>query len=919
MARKNSTTPTMEENPSWLFADPDGPPPQPPVVSRAAELPFGKLEWRNFERLCRRLAERGGLVEKVHAYGTPGQAQGGIDILVRLIDGTYEVWQVKRHKQMTPATLKAAVNLFLAHEWRTKAKKLVFAVACNLDSTANVMAIEEVRHWLTKEAIAFELLDAAELSKHLIAQPEIVDDFFDRPWVEALCPPEALEILSHRLSRFAATDLRLSLRNWFTAWVSNVDPGLPIAHLGRDGVVAPSIPIGDRYVQPDFVVRGGEPAVAAPAPDGRDQVAEASINRMAQDSSRDGAPNRRVRATPPPMRERRVEADRFLAGERLVLISADAGMGKSTLLRVVALDMLSDVPKLAAVRGNFEGFFPVWVPFALWTRMASARAAPPSLEDVVREFYRAQSEPQLGEALVRALGTSKVVLLIDGLDESSDPVAARTVGAVLATFAETRNLAALVTSRPHGLQGLAGFGARWVRAELAPLSEAQRHAVAKLWFRVICDLEAAPNTASTKLDAQAERRASALDEALRRNPGVARLSQTPLFLLALMQLHRHQQELPRSRFAAIEKIIEELVEHQPRRRETEALISKSTPGTKPIQRDRLLDQLAFALHSGELTGPVTDAATESDAVAHAARFLMQRQGSQDQDGAEEIARSVLVFAEERAGLLVKKASGTIGFLHLSIQEFLAARHLAQRPLFDRLAFVQTNAENLRWREPILYSLYLEKNEGQVGQLVNAIAQAPTSSTQGQYRRDALLADAVFSDFAHDIGVAVAHAGRLLEEAELAAWGERGRHILRGAVDGLASEAVSQLCAEKIARWTPNRHGYARAGALRMMPTWPPSTHADCRKVLLRSLAADEETTQRVAAEVLATIPQADGQTKADIKALLQAAPSVTVIVTALYALGYGWAYDADIGEIAAAARASPDPGIAREAKQYWLR
>jgi hypothetical protein len=811
MAKKKGTPATVEENPSWLVTDPEGFAPPPPVTSRAVELPFDKLEWRNFERLCRRLAERGGLVEKVHAYGTPGQAQGGIDILVRLADGTYEVWQAKRHRQMTPAKVTAAVDLFLAHEWRAKAKKLILAVACDLDSTANVRAIEEADLRLAKESITFESLDAAELSKRLITEPEIVDDFFDRPWVEALCPPEALEILSHRLSRFAAADLRLSLGEWFTAWVGNVDPGLPIAHLGRDGRGAPSIPIGDRYVQPDFLVRGSDLAAPPEAIDGRDQVAEASSDRMAQDSAKDGAPNRRARATPPAMRERRVELDRFLAGERLVLISADAGMGKSTLLRVIALDMLSDVPKLAAVRGNLEGFIPVWVPFALWTRMASDRGAPPSVEDVVREFYRAQNEPQLGEALVKALGTSKVVLLIDGLDESTDPAAARTVGAVLATFAETRNLVALATSRPHGLQGLAGFGAKWARAELAPLSEAQRHALAKLWFRVISDLEATPKVDSARLHAQAERRASALDEALRRNPGVARLSQTPLFLLALMQLHRHQQELPRSRFAAIEKIIEELVEHQPRRRETEALLSKSAPGTKPIQRDRLLDHLAFALHSGDLTGPVTDAATESDAVANAARFLMQRQGSQDQDAAEEVARSVLVFAEERAGLLVKKASGTIGFLHLSIQELLAARHLAQRPFAERIAFIRDNAEKPRWREPILYLLHLEKNEGQVGQLVEAIAHARISSMQGQYRRDALLTDAVFSDFAHDIGIAVSHASRLLEEVELEGWGERKRHILRSAVDGLASETVNQLRAIKIVRWAPTEVRVRRLG------------------------------------------------------------------------------------------------------------
>jgi hypothetical protein len=896
----------VDEDPPWLVLDPEGPPPEPPVMSRAAELPFDRLEWRNFERLCRRLAERGGDVEKVYSYGKPGQAQGGIDILVRLVDATYEVWQVKRYRRMTPAQVNGIVDLFLRHEWKAKAKKLVLAVACDLESTGNVTAIEEANRRLANEGILFESVDSFELTQRLVAQPDIIDDFFDRPWVEAVCPPEAIEALARRLSRFAAADLRRSLRDWFTAWVRNVDPGLPVAHLGHDGRVAPSIPIGERYVQPDFLVRTIEPATSPSAQHGEEKAPGTSGDPVRED----GASQRRLQTGSPLLRERRVEADRFLAGEHQVLISADAGMGKSTLLRVIALDMLSGWPKLTAVR-DLEGFIPVWVPFALWTRMASDRAAPPPLEEAVREFYRAQSEPELGEGVARALGTSKVILLIDGLDEAIDATAARTVAALLATFVETRGLAALATSRPHG-QGLAGFGGRWARVEIAPLSDAQRHALPKLWFKVIGGLEAAEQPAA-KLDAQAERRASGLGSALMQNASVARLSQTPLFLLALMQLYRHQQELPRSRFAAVEKIIEELVEHQPRRRETEALTSKGVAGIKPMQRDRVLDHLALALHSGELTGPVTDAATEADAIAHAARFLMQRQGSQDLDAAEETARSILAFAEERAGLFVKKASGAIGFLHLSIQEFLAARHLAQRSFSDRLAFVRENAERPRWREPILYLLYLENNEGQVGELVEAIAQARVSSAEGRYHFEALLTDAVFSDFAHNIAVSTPHAQRLLDKAELTGWGKQKRHIVQSAVDGLGSEAVGALCAEKIALWVPNRHGYARAGVFRAMPGWPSSTQADCRKVLLRSLGSDEESVRQAAAEVLATIAEPGGRTKAEIVALLEASPSVTVMATALYALGCGWAHDDDVGQLAAVARSCPDPRIAREA------
>src|SRR5271165_1284968 len=811
--------------------------------------------------------------------------------------------------------MSGRTDLFLAHRWANQAEKFVLSVACCLDSTGVVEAIEAARDKLAARSVSFDPVDAVGLSQRLISEPEIVDDYFGRPWAEALCPPEAREMLARRISRFGLEDLRRTLTDWYISGIATIDPGLPVADLGRSGRAVPAIPIGDRYVRPDILVRVAEP-VPLPASGGDqgrpDSTRDSNENNAAEAARRDIQRSPSERTSASVVRERRVELDRFLSGEARAIIAADAGMGKSTLLRVVALDVLADEPRLAAVRDRYAKFLPVWVPFALWTRMASERAAPPSLEEVVREFFEAQSEPKLAAEMSKALASAKVLLLVDGLDEATDQTAASTIAAVLATFAESRNLPALITSRPHGLQAMGGFGGTWARVELASFSDAQRHALAKLWFRVIAELEGEEKVDSTRRESRAESRASNLTAALKRNAGIARLSQTPLLLLALMQLHRHGQELPRSRFAAIEKIIDQLVEHQPRRRATEAMSTVSPGGMHQRQRDRLIDDFAFALHAGELRGPVTDAASEEEAVARAATIVMRRQGTENHDFAEEVARSVFAFAEERAGLLVKKASQAIGFLHLSIQEFLAARHLAQRSFSERIKFITEHAEMPRWREPILYLLYLEKNESGAGELLQAIERAPTSSVYGRQIRDILLTDAVFSDLAHDIQVARGIAGRLLDQAELTGWGERHRHTLVSAVDGLASETTAEFCLSRIGLWLPNRHGYGRASAFHAMSDWPSTTHAACRAVLLRSLSADEEPTRLAAAEMLPLLATSDGETKNKLMTLLKAAPSITYFVSALYALGCGWADDPDVGELAAEAARVPEPSIAME-------
>jgi hypothetical protein len=88
-------------NPGWLREEPDGKAPDPPVQTQASLLPFRGLTWEDFERLCLRLSERGAEVEAAWAYGRSGHAQHGIDVLVRMPDDTFHVWQSKRYKSIS--------------------------------------------------------------------------------------------------------------------------------------------------------------------------------------------------------------------------------------------------------------------------------------------------------------------------------------------------------------------------------------------------------------------------------------------------------------------------------------------------------------------------------------------------------------------------------------------------------------------------------------------------------------------------------------------------------------------------------------------------------------------------------------------------------------------------------------------------
>jgi hypothetical protein len=894
-----------EENPRWLDEDPKGGSPPPPVNARAASLPFDRLEWRDFERLCKRLAERDGTVDQVWAYGTQGQSQYGIDVLVRLADGTFEVWQTKRYRKFTPSNLRSAIKIFAKHKWASQARRFVLAVSSDLSDQKVVDAIETGRDQLAAMGVTFRALDQTQLTELLRREPYVVDDFFGRPWVLAVCPPEAIDLLSSRISRFDRSNLRAALLEAYSTWISTVDPGLPIAGLDRLGRTSPAVPLAQRYVKPDVVLRAVDFASV------QSSTATTEAPASEGDSGESARPGRQ-RQGGPVVREQRIAVDRLLGESRRVLVAGDAGIGKSTLLRMLALDVLSDAPQFDSIRERYADYLPVWVSFPLWARMAAGRTTPPAIEDAVSEFLVAQSRPELAAELRKALADGrKILMLVDGVDEAADPAAAQTIAALLVAVIESRAMSCVVTSRPHGLRTMGAFSSAWTRVELAALSSTQKHALAKVWFRVLEQLEGGVASTDDRIDGRADRRATTFISALQRNTALARLSETPLFLLALMELHRHGHRLPRSRFAAVEKIIEQLVEHQPQRRATDSLLTVA-PTSNARLRDRLLADLAFALHAGEMSGAVTDAAIEDSAVERASKLVMERQGSGDQEGAEAFARSAFVFAEERAGLLVKRAPRNIGFLHLSIQECLAARHLLQWPLPDRIAFIGAHAAHQRWHEPILYLLHLVQTESEVGQLVRAIENATAADRNAVQARDSLLTEAIFADLPHDGVVARDIARRLLLEAEASA-GVRQRHLLTSVVNGLSSETVGVLCREKVAEWIPNRHAYARSRVLPLLVRFPSSLRGRCTRVALRCLSADEEVTREAAGQALISLSDEEFDAKRELLAALRSASSVEMIAAALSALRRGWVLDPQVGAIAAATRSAPEDSIALEA------
>jgi hypothetical protein len=344
---------TCSAPPTWLQSPPSTPV-APPVATRAQELPFGSLAWEDFERLCLRLASREARVEHCQLYGIRGQEQGGIDLYARASLGTkYRVYQCKREKPFGPAKIKAAVEKFLTGNWAERTDTLVLCTQESLEPTALAEEFERQAMALRVRGITLLPLDRRQLSNLLKQLPEIVDDFFGREWVREFCGDEQADRLGHRLDAAQVAEFRREMGRFYSHVFDVQDPGHLIAD--TPGAV---VRLQDRYVVPDVLDRRsievGRSSEAGPR---NDASAEPGRGTTSSGSKEDA---------PPPDRrpmlietfEGRRSVDQWLAANDRAVVLGGPGSGKSTLLRFIAIDLMCEEPRLAAVTGKMGHLSP---------------------------------------------------------------------------------------------------------------------------------------------------------------------------------------------------------------------------------------------------------------------------------------------------------------------------------------------------------------------------------------------------------------------------------------------------------------------------------------------------------------------------------------------------------------------------------
>jgi hypothetical protein len=159
-----------------------------------------------------RLIRRKETVRHCALYGVRGQYQAGIDFYAHHESGEFTVYQCKRIKTVTPATIRSAVARFRKGRWAKTAKHLIFCTTHDLSDTKlqdEIVAQEEL---LAKDDITFGTLSGEDIVLELKELPRLVYDFFGKHIAIDFCGAEIVEALGSRIETGDLNRLRSDLR-----------------------------------------------------------------------------------------------------------------------------------------------------------------------------------------------------------------------------------------------------------------------------------------------------------------------------------------------------------------------------------------------------------------------------------------------------------------------------------------------------------------------------------------------------------------------------------------------------------------------------------------------------------------------------------------------------------------------------------
>jgi tetratricopeptide (TPR) repeat protein len=304
------------------------------------------------------------------------------------------------------------------------------------------------------------------------------------------------------------------------------------------------------------------------------------------------------------------------------------------------------------------------------------------------------------------------LVLMDGLDEVFDRAnrvqVVQQIDRLVKEYSENKFV---ITSRIAGYQE-ASLGSRFRELTITPMGNSQIKEFLKRWCRAIEEAQR-PEADVSLHERDAEREARGILQAIETKPGVSRFATNPLLLTILALIHRNGTQMPQRRVELYQLATKTLIEDWQSGRNIAYGVQHKQLSLMEEDVTALLAPLAFQMHEEKPSGLVTQGEVEDWLTPRMAEL----QGVNEPE-ALELVRQFLRKVRETTGLFVERAPAVYGFMHLTFEEYYAARYIADNEISDILRIINTYRYQARWNEPLLLALgYLSADRQRVNRLL----------------------------------------------------------------------------------------------------------------------------------------------------------------------------------------------------------
>ena len=383
-----------------------------------------------------------------------------------------------------------------------------------------------------------------------------------------------------------------------------------------------------------------------------------------------------------------------------LILLGDPGSGKTTFLKyaAVAFAQNAQVPRL----GSKDPRLPIFLSIAAYAERLREEKHQLPLTDYFARYYR--DVHGLTDDLVSlfkdALDKGNATVLLDGLDEVKDAAERGRVAEQVERFWNQSRKAGnrlVITSRIIGYQRLTTEGLTHLTVH--DFDDDDIRLFLEKWCPVI-ERAAEKDSALAALNAARERRE--LEDAIfHGTQGVRELATNPLLLTLLALIKRKGVRLPEQRVELYEEYIKALVENWSLHRNPDRIIIQTR---RYGETERILAALALWMReTNPEAGTVDQPAVEE--------WLTERHAGPNvtPDQARAAAEKFVTDLRRDCGLIVERGHRVYGFIHQTLEEYLAAKGLCYlsgteiEPILAEMREHQMLARDI-WRETTLLTV-----------------------------------------------------------------------------------------------------------------------------------------------------------------------------------------------------------------------